>query len=141
MHNKIIGYKKKDFSYAFNKNIKLAANNHFYRGLYVSLYIIKERYPEKCSCHTIRLGIAVSKKIGKATKRNKIKRRLKALARFNFLNKSSTKNNLAKSDCFSGNSDKNKNEYYYIILAHKNIMQASYQNLQKDLTICLERIK
>jgi ribonuclease P protein component len=30
---------------------------------------------------------------------------------------------------------------YYIILSHKNIMQASYQNLQKDLTICLKKMK
>ncbi len=31
--------------------------------------------------------------------------------------------------------------YYYIILTHRNIMQASYKNLQKDLTICLKKIK
>ncbi len=31
--------------------------------------------------------------------------------------------------------------YYYIIVTHRNITQASYKNLQKDLTICLNKIK
>ncbi|NEV48957.1 hypothetical protein EUZ93_00175 [Wolbachia pipientis] len=32
-------------------------------------------------------------------------------------------------------------EHYYIILTHRNIIQARYKNLQKDLTICLKKIK
>ncbi|WP_237342922.1 ribonuclease P protein component [Wolbachia endosymbiont of Folsomia candida] len=93
----------------------------FYRGLYISLYAIKEREPEK-HIHTVRVGLAVSKKTGKANKRNKIKRRLRVLAKTSILNPSNV-------------------GHYYIILTNKNIMQASYQNLQKDLTICLKRIK
>jgi ribonuclease P protein component len=85
------------------------------------LYAIKEREPEKY-IHTVRVGLAVSKKTGKAAKRNKIKRRLRMLAKQSILKVSNI-------------------EYYYIILTHKNITQASYQNLQKDLTICLKRIK
>ncbi|AAW71280.1 RNase P protein component [Wolbachia endosymbiont strain TRS of Brugia malayi] len=119
MHNQVIKHKKKDFSLAF-KN-KLALSNLFYRGLYISLYAIKERAPEK-HVDIIRVGIVISKKAGKATKRNKIKRRLRVLARTNILDISNI-------------------GYYYIILTHKNIMQASYKNLRKDITICLKKIK
>ncbi|MDD9331589.1 MAG: ribonuclease P protein component [Wolbachia sp.] len=119
MHDKTIKHKKKDFSLAF-KN-KLAPNSSFYRGIYISLYAIKEEEPEKC-INIVRVGFAVSKKIGKATKRNKIKRRLRMLARTIILNI----NNIGR---------------YYIILTNKNIIQASCQNLHKDLTICLKRIK
>nr|WP_168456280.1 ribonuclease P protein component [Wolbachia endosymbiont of Ctenocephalides felis wCfeJ] len=112
-------HKKKDFSFAF-KN-KLAPGSIFYRGFYISLYAIKEREPER-HLYTIRIGLVVSKKTGKATKRNKIKRRLRALTKASILNISNT-------------------GYYYIIIAHRNIMQASYKNLQKDLTICLKKIK
>ena len=59
-------YKKKDFSFAF-KN-KLTPKSLFYRGLYISLYAIKEREPEKY-IHTIRVGFAISKKTGKAKKK------------------------------------------------------------------------
>lgn len=112
-------YKKKDFSFAF-KN-KLAFSSLFYRGLYISLYAIKEREPEKYT-HTIRVGLAISKKAGKAAKRNKIKRQLRMLAKISILNISNI-------------------GHYYIILTHRNIIQASYKNLQKDLTICLKKIK
>ncbi|NUY39536.1 ribonuclease P protein component [Wolbachia endosymbiont of Litomosoides brasiliensis] len=119
MHNQVIKHKKKDFSFAF-KN-KLTLSSLFYRGLYISLYAIKEREPEKHT-HTIRVGIVISRKAGKATKRNKTKRRLRVLTRTNILDISNV-------------------GYYYIILTHKNIMQASYKNLQKDITICFKKIK
>jgi len=85
------------------------------------LYAIKEREPEKY-IHAIRVGLAISKKAGKAVKRNKIKRQLRMLAKISILNISNI-------------------GHYYIILTHRNIMQASYKNLQKDLTICLKKIK
>ncbi|WP_353279861.1 ribonuclease P protein component [Wolbachia endosymbiont (group B) of Xanthorhoe designata] len=72
--------------------------------------------------HVIRVGLAISKKVGKAAKRNKIKRQLRMLAKVSISNIS----NLG---------------YYYIILTHKNIMQAGYKNLQKDLNICLKKDK
>ncbi|QKX02095.1 ribonuclease P protein component [Wolbachia endosymbiont of Dirofilaria (Dirofilaria) immitis] len=119
MHSEAIKYKKKDFSFAF-KN-KLAPSSFFYHGFYISLYTIKEREPEKY-IYTIRAGLVISKKVGKATKRNKIKRRLRMLIRMNILNASNT-------------------GYYYIIITHRNIVQASYKNLQKDLTFCFKKIK
>ena len=119
VHNKIIKHKKKDFSFAF-KN-KLVSSSFFYRGLYISLYAIKEKEPEKY-INVVRVGLAVSKKVGKATKRNKIKRRFRMLAKAVILKADNT-------------------GYYYIILNHKNIMQASYQDLQNDLTVCLKKIK
>ncbi|MDF0607798.1 ribonuclease P protein component [Wolbachia endosymbiont of Onchocerca gibsoni] len=119
MHSQVIKYKKKDFSFAF-KN-KLVPNSSFYHGLYMSLYAVKEREPERY-IDTIRTGLVISKKVGKATKRNKIKRQLRMLAKINILHASNT-------------------GYYYIIVTHRNIIQASYKNLQKDLTICLKKIK
>ncbi|WP_114517096.1 ribonuclease P protein component [Wolbachia endosymbiont of Cylisticus convexus] len=112
-------HKKKDFSSVF-KN-KLAFNSSFYHGFYISLYAKKEEEPEKY-VNTIRIGLAISKKVEKAAKRNKIKRQLRMLAKISILNISNV-------------------GYYYIILTHKNIMQAGYKNLQKDLTICLKKIK
>ncbi|MGL9732542.1 MAG: ribonuclease P protein component [Wolbachia sp.] len=112
-------HKKKEFLLAFKK--KLAPGNLFYRGLYISLYTIKEKEPEKY-IYTIRIGLVISKKTGKAVKRNKIKRRLRELSRFIILNI----NNIG---------------HYYIIVTHRNVMKASYKNLQKDLTICLKKIK
>ncbi len=29
--------------------------------------------------------------------------------------------------------------YYYMIITHRNVTQASYQDLKKDLIICLEK--
>jgi ribonuclease P protein component len=52
--------------------------------------------------------------------RNKIKRRLRMLARMIILNL----NNVG---------------YYYVIIAHRNIAQADYQDLKEDLIICLEK--
>ncbi|MCV3769380.1 ribonuclease P protein component [Wolbachia endosymbiont of Dipetalonema caudispina] len=119
MHNKVIEYKKKDFSFAFRN--KLASNNSFYHGLYISLYAVKEKEPEKY-IYSIRTGLIINKKVGKAIKRNKIKRRLRMLIRVNIL----TVSNIG---------------YYYIIVAHRNIIQASYKSLQKDLNICFKKIK
>ncbi|QUI60938.1 ribonuclease P protein component [Wolbachia endosymbiont of Spodoptera picta] len=110
-------HKKKEFSFAF-KN-RLAPYSLFYRGVYISLYAIKEREPEKY-IHVIRVGLAISKKVGKAAKRNKIKRQLRMLTKVSISNISNV-------------------GYYYIILTHKNIMQAGYKNLQKDLNICLKK--
>lgn len=86
----------------------------------MSLYAIKEIESKKYT-DTIRVGLAVGKKVGKATKRNKIKRQLRML----------TKTILNISNI----------GYYYIILTHKSITQTNYHNLQKDLTICLKKIK
>lgn len=99
----------------------MAPGRLFYRGLYISLYAIKEREPEKY-INIIRIGLAISKKVGKATKRNKIKRQLRTLIKMSILDISNV-------------------GYYYIILTRKNIMQADYKNLQKDLIICLKKIK
>ncbi|WP_253300157.1 ribonuclease P protein component [Wolbachia endosymbiont of Chironomus riparius] len=91
-----------------------------YRGIYISICAIKEREPEKY-IKTTRLGIAISKKIGKATKRNKIKRRLRVLAKEIILNPKGT-------------------DYYYVIITHKSIIHTDYQNLKKDLTTCFKKI-
>lgn len=96
-------------------------SSSFYRGFYMSLYAIKEIESKKYT-DTIRVGLAVGKKVGKATKRNKIKRQLRMLTKTIVSNISNI-------------------GYYYIILTHKSITQANYHNLKKDLTICLKKIK
>ncbi|MBV0899859.1 MAG: ribonuclease P protein component [Wolbachia endosymbiont of Fragariocoptes setiger] len=115
MHNKL---KKKDFSYIFKK--KLIFNSPVYHSLYTSLYAIAETKTSKC-CNKIRLGIGVNKKAGKANKRNKIKRQLRSIAK--------------ETIPYNHNID-----YYYVILTRKKIIEARYQDLKKDLTICLKKI-
>ena len=115
MHNKL---KKKDFSYAFKK--KLIFNSPVYHSLYTSLYAIAETKTPRCY-NKIRLGIGVNKKAGKANKRNKIKRQLRSIVKEIIPHNRNT-------------------DYYYIILTHKKIIEAKYQDLKKDLIICLKKI-
>lgn len=58
-----------------------------------------------------RFGISVSKKVGKAVIRNKIKRRIK--------------------DIISKNSI--KNGYDYVIIIRKAILDLNYENMKKEL--------
>ncbi len=68
-----------------------------------------------------RIGYTVSKKIGNAVARNLAKRRLREAARVLLLS-------LAK------------NHYDYVIIAKKEINEASYAQIEKDLQFCLKRI-
>ncbi len=69
----------------------------------------------------IRLGLTASKKTGNAVKRNRIRRRLKALGR-NFL----------PLWC--------KENYDLVIIARYTIWDKSYQDLQQDLHMALKRL-
>ena len=65
-----------------------------------------------------RVGFVVSKKVGKAVKRNLVKRRLRSLAEKLLTN--------------SAGSD-------YIIIVKKNAASSSFSDLQKDFLYCLKR--
>ncbi len=67
----------------------------------------------------ILIGISVSKKIGKAHDRNKIKRRLKECAR-ELIPKMNT-------------------NFNYIFVARQPALDSTYQNLQKTMTYLLEK--
>ncbi|WFW29586.1 MAG: ribonuclease P protein component [Wolbachia endosymbiont of Menacanthus eurysternus] len=115
---KLLSIKKKEFSFAFKR--KLLHKNLFCRGVYVSLYAIKEEEPKKYIHNTIRFGLVISKKTAKAVKRNKIKRQLRSIIRLSLNVK-----NIG---------------YYYIVSTYKNVTQANYKSLQKDLAICFKQI-
>ncbi|UWI83175.1 ribonuclease P protein component [Wolbachia endosymbiont of Howardula sp.] len=114
---KLDSIKKQDFALVF-KN-KLLYSNNIYHATHISLYVIQESI-EFQKNNTIRIGLAISRRIGKAVIRNKIKRQFKMLIRSVILNT----DNLGS---------------YYIILSHKNILHANYGQLKKDLTVCLQK--
>ena len=64
--------------------------------------------------NTIRIGFTVTKKVGTATVRNKIKRKLRSLSKDVLL-------------------DKGKKNYDYIIIPNKRILLMNYKELKKDL--------
>lgn len=97
---------KKDFDRAFKKRNQLSSR-------YAYLYIYDsdiERY---------RFGICVSKKLGNAVNRNKIKRRVKDI--------------IDKCGLQFSNKD-------YIIVMKKNTISASYLELKEDLTSLLSKL-
>jgi len=70
-----------------------------------------------------RLGLTVTKKIGKAVIRNKIKRRLREVFR-----------ELAKKNYLV-------NRYDFVVIAKKNSVNADFSLLEKDILFCLKHIK
>jgi len=77
-----------------------------YNGLFVVIYFLPGKEKKL-------FGFTVSKKIGKAVKRNKVKRLLKELVRVNF--------NFFPENC------------WYVLNAKKSIRKAGYFDLEKDI--------
>ncbi len=75
--------------------------------------------PDKPDDH-IRLGITVSKKIGKAVIRNRARRQLKAIGRHLLTNKA-------------------KPNIDYVIVARKAILTRKYIDIIKDISYCLHQ--
>lgn len=84
-------------------------NGKFYRGKYVTIYINKNKEEKN------KIGIAISKKLGKANKRNRLKRLIRESYRLQ-------KNNLKKG--------------YNIIFIwnkHANILNNTYKDVSEDI--------
>jgi len=99
--------KKKDFFLLYKKG------NH-YRGKYLIILHLPNEFDFS------RMGVVVSKKIGNAVKRNKIKRWIRTLFR---RNKSLIKNSLD-----------------FIIIAKKEIREASWIEVQEDYLKAIKSI-
>lgn len=99
--------KNKDFRYVYKKGKSFATR-------YLVLYIKKNSLNEN------RVGYSISKKVGKATVRNKIKRRLKEIIR---------------------KIDKYKKGYDIIFIARNPIVNLHYQDLKKEVYKLLKKVK
>ena len=108
MKNTVMLKKNNEFKYVFLKG-------KYYRGKYIEVFILKN------SLNINKLGLAISKKIGKSTKRNKIKRLFRENYRLN--------------------EDKIKNGYTFVFLWNKNcqVELATFENIKNDLEKVLKK--
>ena len=91
--------KNSQFSYIFKKGQRKYSK-------FLTLFVIQSKYDNYL------IGYSISKKVGKAHDRNKLKRRLKEII-------------------FSNNLAKNFNNY--VIVAKPGICELSYDNLKKEV--------
>lgn len=97
--------KDKQFSYIYKKGKKKSTNNF-------TLFYLASKF------ENYKIGYSISKKQGKACKRNKLKRRLKEIVR---------KNNLAK------------NYFNYIILARENSSQLEFNDIEREIILLFKK--
>ncbi len=97
--------KDKQFSYIYKKGKKKSTNNF-------TLFYIASKF------ENYKIGYSISKKQGKACKRNKLKRRLKEIVRIN---------NLAK------------NHYNYVLLARENSSKLEYKEIFEELNLLFKK--
>lgn len=93
-------------------------------GVYLVLYYLKKedhskKSIERVACDEFKYGITVSKKIGKAVKRNRAKRLIKESIRLNC--------NLFSSD------------YTYVFVARNRINHANFFDIQKNMRYLLSK--
>ena len=98
--------KRKEFNYIFRKS------KTFSTKLFVLNYV-----PTKLE--NFKVGFSVSKKIGKAVVRNKVKRRM--------------------SEAFRSMQNKVSNDYNYIFVARRGIENASYEEIKSSIRYSLEK--
>ena len=98
--------KRKEFAYIFRKSQSVA-----------SKYLILNYIPTKLD--DFKVGFSVSKKIGNAVTRNKVKRKLRESFRLN-VNKVNTKHN-------------------YIVVARKGIEELNFNEIQNNLIYVLKK--
>lgn len=92
--------KRKQFAYLFKNGKHIS--DEFVSLVYIAL-----------KTKNFKVGYSVSKKVGKAVVRNKIKRRLK--------------------ECVLSFSDQIKNQYYIIVVAKPKIVDLKFENLKTNL--------
>ena len=109
MKNTIMLKKNNEFKYIF-------LNGKYYRGKYLEVFFLKN------NLEINKLGLAISKKIGKSVIRNRLRRLIKENYRL---------------------KEKNiKMGYTFVFLWNKNISVelASFENIKTDMEILLEKV-
>lgn len=107
----------------YKKNNRLKKRKQFNyihaKGIVVSDSMMQIKFVDtKSLCYKV--GFSVSKKIGNAVIRNKVKRRLKES--FRTLNISIPKN------------------FYFVIIAKQPIVEASFEEIKLQLSYCIQRM-
>ena len=87
-------------------------------------FILQEYYNSNISDHSLIFGFTATKRIGNAVKRNRAKRRMRALI-----------SGLLKEDKFLF-----KEKYSYVLIAKQSILKASFFEMQSQLKECLSRL-
>ncbi|MEG2657916.1 MAG: ribonuclease P protein component, partial [Clostridiales bacterium] len=100
--------KRKDFTKTYKKGRSVNGK---------SIILCYRRTTKPC----FRIGFTVSKKVGNAVVRNKVRRRLKEIVRLN-------------QECFANNYD-------YIFIARSIAKKTSYLDLEKEMLSLVKRVK
>ena len=98
--------KKKQFTYIYKKGKRVS-------NKFLTLFVLTSKYK------SYKIGYSVSKKIGKATVRNKVKRRLKEIVRLS---------SLPQSNC------------NYVLMAREGIENLDFKNLEKQVKDIFSKI-
>ena len=98
--------KKKQFSFIYRKGKRIS-------NKFLTLFVVPSKYD------SYKIGYSVSKKIGKATVRNKVKRRLKEIVR---------------------NSDFPKDKFNYILMVREGIENLEFIELTKQVKDIFSKI-
>ena len=98
--------KKKQFTYIYRKGKR--TSNRF-----LTLFVLSSKFS------SYKIGYSVSKKIGKATVRNKVKRRLKEIIR---------------------NSTLPQQNFNYVLMAREGIENLDFKNLEKQVKDIFNKI-
>lgn len=91
--------KNKEFNYVYKKGERVSTDNF-------TLFVVKSKFFD------YRIGFSINKKLGKANKRNKLKRRLKEVCR-NFVKIKPYKN--------------------YVVLARNNAIDLDFSSLKEEI--------
>ena len=98
--------KKKQFTYIYKKGKRVS-------NKFLTLFVLTSKYK------SYKIGYSVSKKIGKATVRNKVKRRLKEIVRLSSLPQSN---------------------FNYVLMAREGIENLDFKNLEKQVKDIFSKI-
>ncbi len=97
--------KDKQFSYVYKKGKK-------HHSQHLTLFSVESKFKN------YRIGYAISKKVGKANKRNKLKRRLREIIR---------------------KSDYPKNFHNYVVMAKIGSAETDFKNLENQVKIIFDK--